>query len=29
MPSDFGLLLFDSVLYDAAATLYYRLRGWM
>jgi uncharacterized SAM-binding protein YcdF (DUF218 family) len=29
MPSDFGLLLVDSVLYDAAATLYYRLRGWM
>jgi uncharacterized SAM-binding protein YcdF (DUF218 family) len=29
MPSDFGLLLFDSVVYDTAATLYYRLRGWM
>jgi len=29
VPSDFGLLLFDSVVYDAAATVYYRLRGWM
>jgi uncharacterized SAM-binding protein YcdF (DUF218 family) len=29
MPSDFGLLLFDSVLYDTAATLYYRVRGWI
>jgi len=29
MPSDFGLLLFDIVVYDTAATLYYRLRGWM
>jgi|SRR5262245_491483 len=29
MPSDFGMLLFDSVVYDTAATLYYRLRGWM
>jgi len=29
MPSDFGLLLFDSVIYDTAATIYYRLRGWM
>ena len=29
VPSDFGLLLFDGVVYDAAATLYYRLRGWM
>jgi uncharacterized SAM-binding protein YcdF (DUF218 family) len=29
VPSDFGLLLFDGVLYDAAATVYYRARGWM
>ncbi|HKB10081.1 MAG TPA: YdcF family protein [Vicinamibacterales bacterium] len=29
MPSEFGLLLLDSVVYDTAATVYYRVRGWM
>ncbi len=28
-PSDGGLLLVDSVLYDGAAEWYYRVRGWM
>jgi len=27
-PSDLGLLLFQSAVYDAAAGLYYRARGW-
>jgi len=29
VPSDLGLWLVDSVLYDAAAGWYYRARGWM
>lgn len=28
-PSDAGLLLLDSLVYDSMAGLYYRLRGWM
>jgi uncharacterized SAM-binding protein YcdF (DUF218 family) len=28
LPSDLGLLLSDSVVYDTAAELYYRARGW-
>jgi uncharacterized SAM-binding protein YcdF (DUF218 family) len=29
VPSDLGLWLVDSVLYDIAAEGYYRARGWM
>jgi uncharacterized SAM-binding protein YcdF (DUF218 family) len=29
VPSDGGLLLFDSVLYESAAEWYYRVRGWV
>jgi len=29
VPSDVGLMLVDTVLYDGAAELYYRARGWM
>ena len=29
MPSDLGLWHLDTVVYDIAATWYYRLRGWM
>jgi uncharacterized SAM-binding protein YcdF (DUF218 family) len=28
-PNDLGLLLFQSVVYDTAAEIYYRLRGWI
>jgi uncharacterized SAM-binding protein YcdF (DUF218 family) len=28
-PNEAGLMIFDVVLYDIAATWYYRLRGWM
>jgi uncharacterized SAM-binding protein YcdF (DUF218 family) len=28
MPNELGLWLFDAVVYDAAASWYYRLRGW-
>jgi uncharacterized SAM-binding protein YcdF (DUF218 family) len=28
VPNDVALMLFDSLIYDAAATWYYRLRGW-
>jgi uncharacterized SAM-binding protein YcdF (DUF218 family) len=27
-PSDLALMMFDTLLYDAAASWYYRLRGW-
>jgi uncharacterized SAM-binding protein YcdF (DUF218 family) len=29
LPSEVGLMLLDTVVYDAAANWYYRLRGWM
>lgn len=29
IPSESGIVIFDAVLYDVAATWYYRLRGWM
>ena len=29
VPNETGLKIFDVVLYDVAATWYYRLRGWM
>ena len=29
LPSNTGLALLDTVIYDTAATSYYRLRGWM
>jgi uncharacterized SAM-binding protein YcdF (DUF218 family) len=29
LPNDLGIWLFDMVVYDAAATLYYRARGWI
>lgn len=29
LPNDVGLMLFDSVLYDTAATYYYMARGWI
>jgi uncharacterized SAM-binding protein YcdF (DUF218 family) len=28
LPNDVGLLLFSSFVYDSAATVYYRLKGW-
>jgi uncharacterized SAM-binding protein YcdF (DUF218 family) len=28
LPSDLALMMFDTLLYDTAATWYYRLRGW-
>jgi len=29
LPSDAGLVLLDSVVYDTAATWYYKARGWI
>lgn len=29
MPNDLALLMFDTILYDTAATWYYRMRGWL
>jgi len=29
LPSDLALLMFDRLVYDTAATAYYRLRGWV
>ena len=28
LPSDLALMMFDTLLYDTAASFYYRLRGW-